>query len=81
MHDLLILGAGGHGRTLYETARLLGYKDIVFLDDNTSACQEINQLILEKFPNYSYILVRLVMSLLASETIKSESSSISNCSA
>jgi len=48
MHDLLILGAGGHGRTLYETARLLGYKDIVFLDDNTSACQEINQLIIGK---------------------------------
>lgn len=50
MHDLLILGAGGHGRTLYETARLLGYKDIVFLDDNTSACQEINQLVM--LPTY-----------------------------
>ena len=54
MHDLLILGAGGHGRTLYETARLLGYKDIVFLDDNTSACQEINQLIIGKISELQF---------------------------
>ncbi|MBE3289332.1 sugar O-acyltransferase, partial [Enterobacter cloacae complex sp. P31C] len=33
MNDLIIIGAGGHGRTLYETAILLGYENIVFLDD------------------------------------------------
>ncbi|HDR2376851.1 TPA: sugar O-acyltransferase [Enterobacter asburiae] len=48
MHDLLILGAGGHGRTLYETARLLGYRDIVFLDDNASHIHETNKLIIGK---------------------------------
>ncbi len=36
MNDLVIIGAGGHGRTLYETATLLGYENIVFLDDNES---------------------------------------------
>ena len=36
MNDLIIIGAGGHGRTLYETAILLGYENIVFLDDNES---------------------------------------------
>jgi sugar O-acyltransferase (sialic acid O-acetyltransferase NeuD family) len=48
MHDLLILGAGGHGRTLYETARLLGYRDIVFLDDNASHIHDTNKLIIGK---------------------------------
>lgn len=36
MNDLIIVGAGGHGRTLYETAILLGHENIVFLDDNES---------------------------------------------
>lgn len=36
MNDLIIVGAGGHGSTLYETATLLGYEKIVFLDDNES---------------------------------------------
>lgn len=48
MHDLMILGAGGHGRTLYELARLLGYHDIVFLDDNASPIIETNKLIIGK---------------------------------
>lgn len=48
MHDLMILGAGGHGRTLCEMARLLGYADIVFLDENASLCHETNKLIIGK---------------------------------
>lgn len=48
MHDLLILGAGGHGRTLYETARMLGFADIVFLDDSPSSYNETNQRIIGK---------------------------------
>ena len=48
MHDLMILGAGGHGRTLCEMARLLGYADIVFLDENPSLCHETNKLIIGK---------------------------------
>lgn len=48
MHDLMILGAGGHGRTLCELARLLGYAGIVFLDDNASLCHETNKLIIGK---------------------------------
>lgn len=48
MHDLMILGAGGHGRTLCEMAKLLGYEDIVFLDDNTSPFHDTNKLIIGK---------------------------------
>lgn len=33
MNSLLILGAGGFGHMIQETARLLGYEDVVFLDD------------------------------------------------
>jgi len=36
MPNLLIIGAGGHGKVVVETAELLGYWDkICFLDDNT----------------------------------------------
>lgn len=42
MHDLMILGAGGHGRTLCEMARLLGYVNIVFLDENASPLRDTN---------------------------------------
>ena len=33
MKSLLILGAGGFGHMIQETAFLLGYEDVVFLDD------------------------------------------------
>ena len=33
MRSLLILGAGGMGRMMQETALQLGYEDIAFLDD------------------------------------------------
>ena len=33
MKSLLILGAGGFGQMIQETARLLGYAKVVFLDD------------------------------------------------
>lgn len=31
---LIIVGAGGHGKVCADIAKLMGYKDIVFLDDN-----------------------------------------------
>ena len=34
MNRLIILGASGHGRVIADIARLMGYRDIVFLDDN-----------------------------------------------
>ena len=33
MNRLLILGAGGFGQMVKETAAALGYEEIVFLDD------------------------------------------------
>lgn len=33
MKKLIIIGAGGHGRVVAETAKLNGYKEIDFLDD------------------------------------------------
>ena len=33
MKSLLILGAGGFGHMIKETAQVLGYEEIVFLDD------------------------------------------------
>lgn len=54
MHDLMILGAGGHGRTLYEMAKLLGYQDIVFLDDNTSPMTDINKIIIGKISELNF---------------------------
>lgn len=32
---LVIIGAGGHGKVVADIAKLKGYKDIVFLDDNS----------------------------------------------
>lgn len=51
MNDLLIVGAGGHGRTLYETAILLGHEDIVFLDDNESLSGNRHVRIIGKISN------------------------------
>lgn len=34
--NLLIIGAGGHGKVVKEIAELLGYQGIDFLDDNSS---------------------------------------------
>ena len=38
MRSLLILGAGGMGRMMQETALQLGYEDIAFLDDAKKMC-------------------------------------------
>ena len=35
-YDLIIVGAGGHGKVAADIAYLCGYKDIVFLDSNNS---------------------------------------------
>lgn len=36
MNRLIIIGASGHGKVVADIAKLNGYKDIVFLDDDTS---------------------------------------------
>ena len=36
MKKLVIIGAGGHGRVVADIARLNGYEDIIFLDDDVS---------------------------------------------
>lgn len=36
MRQLVIIGASGHGKVIADIARLNGYTDIVFLDDDTS---------------------------------------------
>lgn len=40
--QLIIIGAGGHGRVVADIARLRGYKNIAFLDDNTVT--NVNQI-------------------------------------
>jgi sugar O-acyltransferase (sialic acid O-acetyltransferase NeuD family) len=37
LNGLLILGAGGHGKVVADTALLLGWKNIAFLDDRAAA--------------------------------------------
>ena len=32
-NKLIIIGASGHGRVVYDAASLMGYQDISFLDD------------------------------------------------
>ena len=36
MSNLIIIGASGHGRVIADIARLYGYEEICFLDDNTA---------------------------------------------
>ena len=59
-NNLLILGAGGHGRVVKETAEAMGYFDkIDFLDDQSELaigkCEEIEQFV----NNYSFAFVAI----------------------
>lgn len=48
MKTLVIIGAGGHGRVVADIARLSGYKEIYFLDDdvkNSLACGKIEEFL------------------------------------
>ena len=40
-NSIVIVGAGGHGRVVADTAVLLGYTEILFLDDADDCCVEI----------------------------------------
>ena len=45
MKSILILGAGGHGRVVAETAEACGYEKISFLDDHSeTAIGKIGEL-------------------------------------
>ena len=43
MKRLLILGAGGFGQMIKETAELLGYEEVFFLDDAAKASDVIGK--------------------------------------
>ena len=46
---LLILGAGGFGHMIQETARLLGYEEVVFLDDAVKGADVIGKCVSAKY--------------------------------
>ncbi|MBU3172983.1 NeuD/PglB/VioB family sugar acetyltransferase [Clostridium estertheticum] len=53
MSDLLIIGAGGHGRVVLETAELEGrWDNINFLDDRTDVDMVLNHKIIGKMDDY-----------------------------
>jgi hypothetical protein len=53
MNDLLIIGAGGHGRVVVETAELQGiWESIVFLDDRNDVYIVLNHRIIGKLQDY-----------------------------
>ena len=53
MGDLLIVGAGGHGRVVAEAAELMGqWENIMFLDDRTDVDRVLNHKIIGKLNDY-----------------------------
>ena len=42
MKQLIMIGAGGHGRVCAETAALNGYETILFLDDDNSKASQVS---------------------------------------
>ena len=57
--SLLIIGAGGHGQVVVETAQMLGYEKIDFIDDNkTNAIGRINEID-TLVPSYDGVIVSI----------------------
>lgn len=62
MKGLVIIGAGGHGKVVSDIAHLVGYKKIIFLDDNSSLkkCGEYDVLGKTedciKFKDYDFVV-------------------------
>jgi sugar O-acyltransferase (sialic acid O-acetyltransferase NeuD family) len=53
MGNLLIVGAGGHGRVVVDTAELQGiWEEIVFLDDRSDVDMVLNHRIIGKLQEY-----------------------------
>jgi sugar O-acyltransferase (sialic acid O-acetyltransferase NeuD family) len=53
MSNLLIIGAGGHGRVVVDTAELQGiWEDIAFLDDRSDMDTVLNHRIIGKLQEY-----------------------------
>ena len=48
MNRLIVIGASGHGKVVADIAKLNGYKDIVFLDDNESIKECAGYLVIGK---------------------------------
>ena len=58
MNRLIIVGAGGYGHLVRDIATELGYKDIVFLDDNSNeAVGKIEDY--EKFIDYENVIIAI----------------------
>ena len=56
MKKLMILGAGGHGKVVADIARLCGYEQIAFLDDDTTKTAWVSYPVLgttQQFQQYS----------------------------
>lgn len=52
MKKILIYGAGGHGKVVADIARLNGYEDIVFYDDNPTANENDGYMVVHNLQDY-----------------------------
>lgn len=57
MNKLIIYGASGHGKVIADIARLNGYKDIVFCDDDLSKNEFDGYAVIHELPQEEYDLV------------------------
>lgn len=59
MKKILIYGAGGHGRVIADIARLNGYEEIVFYDDNQSIMESGGYKVqhnLDHYEEYDFVI-------------------------
>ena len=57
MNKLVIYGASGHGKVIADMARLNGYEDIVFYDDDPSKNKIDEYDVIHEFPDEEYDLI------------------------
>ena len=53
MNRLIIIGASGHGKVVADIAKLVGYTDIVFLDDDSNISECAGYLVIGKVSSLS----------------------------
>lgn len=59
MKSLLIIGAGGHGRVVAETAMACGYEHLDFLDDNSADAIGKTDQLEQLSPGYDGVIVSI----------------------
>lgn len=57
MNKLIVYGASGHGKVIVDIAKLNGYKDIIFYDDDLSKNEFDNYKVIHEFPDEDYDLI------------------------